>query len=41
MAGKSVIFCWVRDLTGLPGNKAANTATKAAALNAALFLNKL
>jgi hypothetical protein len=32
-SGKSVVFCWVRGHTGLPGNEVADAAAKTATLH--------
>jgi hypothetical protein len=43
-SGKSVVFCWVRGYTGLPGKEAADAAATVAALHGNLiseFLTEL
>jgi ribonuclease HI len=38
-AGKSVVFCWIPDHTGLSGNKTTDAPAKAATLNRPLELS--
>jgi hypothetical protein len=39
-SGKSIVFCWVPDHTGLPGNKAADAAAEVATLHRTLVSDR-